>query len=104
MAMCKMTAAEMAEIYERKEEFLKRLQLAFKGDPRSNVDCINYHRHFNGYPEVVEVRFISGHKRYINTTGNSNAANYKQVGNAVYGGDVVGELFYKEEADADTDV
>lgn len=103
--MYELTSAEIEEIYRHKEEYLKRLQLVFKMDPRSGVDSINYHRNFGGYPEVVEVKFTRGHKRYINVTGNSNWANYRQVGHAVYGGDVVGEFYIREEnVNAGTDV
>lgn len=92
-----MTSWEMEEMYSSKEEFIKRLQLAIKFDKRSGIDVINYHRNFQGYPEVVEVVFDTGFKRYINVTGNSNQANYRQIGNAVWGGDVVGEFFIEEK-------
>lgn len=102
--MYKMTSAELDEMYKRKYEYIKRLQLAFKLDLRSDVKNLDYHRNFNGCPEVVEIEFNNGHKRYINVTGNSNSANYRQIGNAVYGGEVIGEIFHTDENNAGTDV
>ena len=102
--MFKMTEAELEAMYRRKEEFLSRLQLTFTFDPRSGVKRLKYHRDFNGYPEVVEIKFDSGYSRYINVTGNSDGANYRQIGNVIYGGEVVGEFYVKEDVNAGTDV
>lgn len=91
--MFEITAAELKAMFNRKNEYLKQLQLVFMSDPRSGVKSLEYHRDFNGYPEVVEVMFNSGHSRYINVTGNSNGANYRQIGNVIYGGEVIGEFY-----------
>lgn len=102
--MFKMTEAELEAMYNHKKEYIKRLQLAFMSDPRSEVEGLEYHRNFKGYPEVVEIKFNSGYSRYINVTCNSDGANYRQIGNLIYGGEVIGEFYIKEDINAGTAV
>ena len=102
--MFRMTEEEMEAMYIRKQEYIDQLQKIFQIDPRSGVVSLEYHRKVHGYPEAVQVKFVSGFSRYINVTGNSNGANYRQLGNMIYGGEVIGEFFVQEEANAGTDV
>lgn len=68
---------------ENKEEFLQRVKLALKSDKRSAVEDIKYEK--NGGLEIITVVFRGGHEEKINATRNSNGANFKEIGRAVYG-------------------
>ena len=70
-------------IYKEKANFIKEVETALMADPRSNVEQILYQRHEQGL-EIVTVEFIGGGFRRINVTGNSNGANFMEIGRAVY--------------------
>lgn len=79
-------------IYKEKENFIKEVETALMADPRSNVEQILYQRNEQGL-EIVTVEFIGGGFRKINVTGNSNGANFMEIGRAVYEGGARGEIY-----------
>lgn len=79
-------------IYKEKENFIKEIETALMADPRSCVEQILYQRNEQGI-EVVTVEFIGGSCRRINVTGNSNGANFMEIGRAVYEGGARGEIY-----------
>ena len=72
----------MEQIYQKKEAFVKRVKLALIADERSNIADITYQRNEQGL-EIIMVLFKLGGFRRINVTGNSNGANYMEIGRAV---------------------
>ncbi|MBC6678750.1 hypothetical protein [Zhenpiania hominis] len=82
----------MEQIYQKKEAFVKRVKLALIADERSSVADITYQRNEQGL-ETIMVLFKLGGFRRINVTGNSNGANYMEIGRAVYEGGAKGEMF-----------
>ena len=82
----------MEHIYKQKEAFIKRVKLALIADARSNVADITYQRNEQGL-ETIIVLFKLGGFRRINVTGNSNGANFMEIGRAVYEGGARGEIY-----------
>lgn len=82
----------MENIYKQKENFIKEVKTALKADPRSSVADITYQINEQGL-EIVTVEFIGGGSRKINVTGNSNGANFTEIGRAVYEGGARGEIY-----------
>lgn len=82
----------MKQIYQKKEAFVKRVKLALIADERSSVADITYQRNEQGL-EIVTVEFVGGGLRRINVTGNSNGANFMEIGRAVYEGGAKGEIY-----------
>lgn len=82
----------MEQIYQKKEAFIEHVKLALIADERSSVADITYQRNEQGL-EIVTVEFVGGGLRRINVTGNSNGANYMEIGRAVYEGGAKGEMF-----------
>lgn len=82
----------MEQIYQKKEAFVKWVKLALIADERSNIADITYQRNEQGL-EIIMVLFKLGGFRRINVTGNSNGANYMEIGRAVYEGGAKGEMF-----------
>lgn len=79
----------MEQIYQKKEAFVKWVKLALIADERSNIADITYQRNEQGL-EIVTVEFVGGGLRRINVTGNSNGANFMEIGRAVYEGGAKG--------------
>jgi len=75
---------------ERKEEFIQRVKIAVKSDRRSRVEDIRYEK--EGSMEIITVIFKGGHEEKINVTHNSNGANFKEIGRAVYGSGAHGRM------------
>lgn len=82
----------MEQIYQKKEAFVKWVKLALIADERSNIADITYQRNEQGL-EIVTVEFVGGGLRRINVTGNSNGANFMEIGRAVYEGGAKGEIY-----------
>lgn len=82
----------MESIYKKKENFIKEVKTALMADPRSCVEQILYQKNEQGL-EIVTVKFIGGGYRRINVTGNSNGANFMEIGRAVYEGGAIGEIY-----------
>ena len=82
----------MEHMYKQKEAFIKRVKLALIADARSNVADITYQRNEQGL-ETIIVLFKLGGFRRINVTGNSNGANFMEIGRAVYEGGARGEIY-----------
>ena len=73
-----------------KKEFVHRIKILLKADPRSGVDDIAYEK--EGEMEFIHIVFKGGSRKKINVTYNSNGANYKEIGRAVYGEGAIGEI------------
>jgi len=90
---------------EEKKEFIAALSDTLKIDSRSGVESIKYATDiwFEDilYEEVVTIYFKGGAYKLINVTANSNFSNAKEIIKAVYGGAVVGLLFYGFEEECD---
>ena len=87
---------------ENKKEFIAALETALRMDSRSGVESIKYATDLwfeDVGTEVVTICFKGGAYKLINVTANSNGENAKQIIKAVYGGEVVGLLFYGFEAE-----
>lgn len=82
----------MEQIYQKKEAFVTRVKLALIADERSNIADITYQRNEQGL-EIIMVLFKLGGFRRINVTGNSNGANFMEIGRAVYEGGARGEIY-----------
>ena len=82
----------MEHMYKQKEAFIKRVKLALIADVRSDVADITYQINAQGL-EIITVEFIGSGCRRINVTGNSNGANFMEIGRAVYEGGAKGEIY-----------
>lgn len=78
------------KMIQEKRDFIRRIKLVLKADPRSGVDKLEYYDVPEG--EFVVITFNSGARKGINVSHNSNGANFKEIGKAVYGDGAIGEF------------
>lgn len=82
------------KMIQEKRDFIRRIKLVLKADPRSEVDKLEYYDVPEG--EFVVITFKSGFRKGINVSHNSNGANFEEIGRAVYGDGAFGEFSLDE--------
>lgn len=75
--------------------FISEIEKLLKLDDRNTVDALTYTRSEDGgYPdEAVIITYQGGHNVVINTSGNSNLANLKEIVKEISGEGAQGRLF-----------
>ena len=96
-----MTNEERLEMYKEKKNFIENVSKVFEAEPSGttvvSVDYEIYNKQIDEHRtytvEYVIVNYRGGAKSVRSATGNSNAANFRVVGELLYGG------YYKENED-----
>lgn len=75
--------------------YIQAIEKLLKLDDRNNVDMLTYTRsEEGGFPEeAVIITYQGGHNVVINTSGNSNLANLKEIVKEISGEGAQGRLF-----------
>lgn len=76
---------------ENKKGFVQMVKEVLITDHRSGVVDITYEK--EGGMEFIYIYFTGGGKAKINVTCNSNGANFKEIGRAVYGEGAIGQWY-----------
>lgn len=103
-----MTIEEKLEMYRGKKRFVASLASAFAENPKnhtvSDITYEVYQKEWNGQPyfcEWVIVHFVGGGFSPRRVTGNSSIANYRAIGDLLYGGYYDEVMDYKKLAEID---
>lgn len=83
---------DVKKMIKNKRDFIRSLAGTLRLDKaRNNVRYISYrYDALSPYAELIKVVFENDYVVHIKADGNSNAANLKEITNAVYGGPVTG--------------
>ena len=83
---------DVKKMIKDKRDFIRSLAGTLRLDKaRNNVRYISYrYDALSPYKELIKIVFEDDYTVYIKADGNSNAANLKEITNAVYGGPVTG--------------
>ena len=89
-----MTIIEKIEMYREKNRFVEGLSMVFQGRPKgSSINKIVYEVYQKDvdkdthFEEWLVIFYDGGDYTARNVSGNSNLANFKVIGDLVYGGD-----------------
>lgn len=99
-----MTYEQRIDMYKHKKLFIEGISKVFQNESlNSNVESIGYivltkviDEDTTDYREFVIITFTSGAKSIRTITGNSNNANFREIGNLIDGG-YYEEIKYYEE-------
>ena len=99
-----MTYEQRIDMYKHKKLFIEGISKVFQNESlKSNVESIDYvvltkviDESTTDYREFVIITFTSGAKSIRTITGNSNNANFREIGNLIDGG-YYEEIKYYEE-------
>ena len=99
-----MTYEQRIHMYKGKKLFIEGISKVFQNESlKSNVESIDYvvltkviDESTTDYREFVIIAFTSGAKSIRTITGNSNNANFREIGNLIDGG-YYEEIKYYEE-------
>ena len=83
---------DVKKMIKNKRDFIRSLAGTLRLDKaRNNVRYISYrYDALSPYKELIKIVFENDYTVHIKADGNSNAANLKEITNAVYGGPVTG--------------
>ena len=99
-----MTYEQRIDMYKHKKLFIEGISKVFQNESlNSNVESIDYivltkviDKYTTDYREFVIITFTSGAKSIRTITGNSNSANFREIGNLIDGGYYEEIKYYKE--------
>lgn len=103
-----MNINERIKMYQAKEQFISAVSKAFENCANSNVQKVSYEVYVRQvdnettyYTEFIVVTFVGGGKSVRVASGNSDNANFREIGKLIDGG-YYDELDYYERIKANS--
>lgn len=104
-----LTMDQRLEMYRGKKFFINNISKVFELDSKSNVEKVDYEVYSKAapdgdiwYTEFAVVTFVGGGKSVRVISGNSNNANFREIGKLIDGGYYDELEFYKRVKESGT--